>query len=105
MVSVRPRHDTTPDVVEIILYYWDTCRWIINEEKPKSIRFHIIGKAMGPFRWRPHLVQYRDPLPIQGKKDLSVMLDTLKTSISTNLNLECAPITKDLLDDISGVRE
>jgi len=105
MTGVRPRHDTTPDVVEVILYYWDTCRWIISEERPKSIRFHVIGKAMGPARWRPHLIQYKDSLPIQGKKDLSIMLHTLKTSISANLNLECTPITKDLLDDISGATE
>ena len=56
---------------------------------------------MGPCRWRPHLIQYKDSLPIQGKKDFNIMLNTLKTSISTSLNLECTPITKDLLDDIS----
>ena len=77
MTGVRPRHDTIPDVIEITLYYWDTCRW------------------------RPHLIQYKDSLPIQGKKDFNIMLNTLKTSISTSLNLECTPITKDLLDDIS----
>ena len=102
MTGVRPRHDTTPDVIEITLYYWDTCRWIIDEKKPKSIRFRVVGKALGPYRWRPHLVQYKDSLPIQGKKDFNTMLAALQTSISTNLNLECIFITKDLLDDISG---
>ena len=33
------------------------------------------------------------------------MLEALKTSISTNLNLDCILITKDLLDDISGEPE
>ena len=102
MVGVRPRHDTTPDVVELTLYYWDTCRWATDELRPRSIRFHVIGKAMGPSRWRPHLVQHRDPLPVQGKKDFNTMLDALKIGISTNINLECIAITKDLLDDISG---
>ena len=73
MTGVRPRHDTIPDVIEITLYYWDTCKWIVDEEKPKSIRFHIIGKAMGPCRWRPHLIQYKDSLPIQGKKDFNII--------------------------------
>ena len=91
--------------MSLTLYYWDTCRWIIDEKKPKSIRFRVVGKALGPYRWRPHLVQYKDSLPIQGKKDLYIMLETLKTSISTNLNLECILITKDLLDDISGEAE
>jgi len=98
----KRRHDATPpDVVELTLYYWDTCRWAMEDKKPKPIRFTAIGKAMGPTRWRPHLVQYKDPLPIQGKKDFSLMLETLKMSISTNVNLTCAPITKDLLDDTS----
>ena len=105
MTGVRARHDTIPDVLELTLYYWDTCRWTINEEKPKPIRFRIVGKAMGPARWRPHLVQHKDSLPIQGKKDFSTMLEALKTSISTNLNLDCILITKDLLDDISGEPE
>ena len=102
MIGVRSRHDTTPDVIELTLYYWDTCRWVLDEERPKSIRFHIIGKAMGPSRWRPHLIQYKDPLPAQGKKDFNTMLEALRASISTNTNLECMSITKDLLDDISG---
>ena len=103
----KSRRDTTntPDVVEITLYYWDTSRWLIDEIKPKSIRFHVIGKALGPSRWRPHLIQYKDPLPIQGNKDLSLMLDALKTSISTTTNLECVPITKDLLDCTNGEDE
>ena len=99
----KRRHDATPpDVVELTLYYWDTCRWAMEDKKPKPIRFTVIGKAMGPTRWRPHLIQYKDPLPIQGKKDFNAMLEALKISISTNVNLVCAPITEDLLDDISG---
>ena len=101
-IQVGSRREITPDTVDVVLYYWDECRWLLKEEKPKSIRFHIIGKAMGPSKWRPHLIQHRDPLPMQGKKEFNVMLDTLRTSISTNTNLECVSITKDLLDDTSG---
>ena len=57
MAETRTRHDTIPDVIEITLYYWDTCKWTINEEQSKPVRFRIIGKAMGPARWQPHLVQ------------------------------------------------
>lgn len=93
---------SVPDTVDVTLYYWGTYQWVTEEVKPESIRFHIIGKAIGPSKWRPHLIQHRDPLPTQGKKDFNRMLEALQTSISTNINLECVIITKDLLDDASG---
>ena len=96
------RIQVIPDTLDLKLYYWDQCKWLTEESKPKSIRFHIVGKAMGSTRWRPHLIQYKDPLPVQGKKDFNIMLDSLKRSIATNLHLECVNITKDLLDDASG---
>ena len=96
------RIQVIPDTLDLKLYYWDQCKWLTEESKPKSIRFHIVGKAMGSTRWRPHLIQYKDPLPIQGKRELNEMLNILRKSISNNVELECAPITKDLLDDISG---
>tara|TARA_R110002020_G_scaffold286637_1_gene502180 strand:- start:6 stop:320 length:315 start_codon:yes stop_codon:yes gene_type:complete len=100
--GVSSRREITPDTLDVVLYYWDECRWLLAESKPKSIRFHVVGKAMGSSKWRPHLIQHLDPLPSQGKRDFNVMLDALKISISTNTNLECVSITKDLLDDTSG---
>lgn len=96
------KHDMSLDVVNITLYYLNENRWMPTEPKPKTIRFKIIGKTMGSVRWRPHLVQHKDPLPIQDKKELNTMLDALRESISSQINLECVPITKDLLDDVSG---
>ena len=94
-----------PDTLDLTLYYWDEDKWLIEESKPKSIRFHIIGKVMGSTKWRPHLIQHKDPLPIQGKKDFNIMLNSLKKSIATTTQLECANITKDILDDASGNKE
>ena len=75
---------------------------MFKEPEPESIRFHVLGKAMGPIRWRPHLIQHFDPLPIQDKKGFNEMLNALRAGISTKTDLECMGITKDLLDDISG---
>ena len=100
--QMSAQRTTVPDTIDITLYYWGTYRWLTEELKPESIRFHIIGKSIGSNRWRPHLIQHRDPLPIQEKKDFNIMLEVLQTSISANNNLECVTITKDLLDDASG---
>lgn len=102
MARAKP-HDIVPDVVDVTLYYVNENRWMIKEPEPTPIRFHVLGKTMGLFRWRPHLIQHKDPLPpIQGKKEYMELLNALRESISNNIELECSIITKDLLDDISG---
>lgn len=96
------KHDTALDVINITLYYFNDNKWMSSEPKPKTIRFKAIGKIMGSIRWRPHLIQHKDPLPLQDKKELNIMLDALRESISSQINLECVAITRDLLDDVSG---
>ena len=99
---VRAHHEAVPDVVDITLYYCNESKWMLREPKLEPIKFRVVGKALGPIRWRPHLIQTIDPLPIQGKKEFNEMLNILRESISNNIELECVPITKDLLDDVSG---
>ena len=92
-----------PDVVDVTLYYVNENKWMLQEPEPTPIRFRALGKTMGSFRWRPHLIQHKDPLPpIQGKKEYTEMLNALRESSSNNIELECSVITQDLLDDISG---
>ena len=57
---------------------------------------------MGTNRWRPHLIQYKDALPVQNKKTFNIMLKALQEAISKAIRCECAIITEDLLDNISG---
>jgi len=105
-MSKGKHQDPTPDVVDVILYYFDEGKWFTQEPQPRPIRFHIIGKTMGSARWRPHLIQHKDPLPpMRKKKEYDGMLEILREGISHQVSLDCATITKDLLDDISGEDE
>ena len=102
MATVRKRVDITPDTLDVTIYYGDNGKWLLEQPEVLPIRFHIVGKAMGPARWRPHLIQYKDPLPVQDKRDFNNMMTILRESISNQLNLECTPISKDLFDEVLG---
>ena len=94
--------DTTPDVIEVELYFWNLeSNWSNSADNVGQIRFKIIGKSMGQLRWRPHLVQYKDKLPTMTNKEYTSMLKTLREEISLKIGLDCVQISVDLLDDIS----
>ena len=94
--------ESSPDVIEITLYFWNSeSNWSSSNDQIIPIRFKLIGKSMGITRWRPHLVQHLDPLPINDSKTLKEMIKTLRNEVSLKLELNCLAITLDLLDDIS----
>ena len=98
-------YTTTPDTVEVKLYFIDSnISWTTDAEriKIKEVRFRVIGKSMGTNRWRSHLIQYKDALPVQNKKTFNIMLKALQEAIAKAIRCECAIITEDLLDNISG---
>ena len=98
-------YTTTPDTIDIKLYFLDSSApWTTSIEriKIKEVGFRIVGKSMGTNRWRPHLIQYKNALPAQDKKTFNIMLKTLQEAIAITVKCECANITADLLDDISG---
>ena len=98
-------YTTTPDTVEVKLYFIDSnISWTTDAEriKIKEVRFRVVGKSMGVNRWRPHLIQYKDALPVQNKKTFNIMLKALQEAIAKAIRCECAIITEDLLDNISG---
>ena len=98
-------YTTTPDTVEVKLYFIDSnISWTPNADriKIKEVRFRVVGKSMGVNRWRPHLIQYKDALPVQNKKTFNIMLKALQEAIAKAIRCECAIITEDLLDNISG---
>ena len=98
-------YTTTPDTIDVKLYFIDSnISWTTNAEhiKIKEVRFRVIGKSMGVNRWRPHLIQYKDALPVQDKKTFNIMLKALQEAIAKAVRCECAIVTEDLLDDISG---
>ena len=98
-------YTTTPDTVEVKLYFIDSnISWTTDAEriKIKEVRFRVVGKSMGVNRWRPHLIQYKDALPVQDKKTFNIMLKALQEAIAKAIRCECAIITEDLLDNISG---
>ena len=98
-------YTTTPDTIDVKLYFIDSnISWTTNAEhiKIKEVRFRVVGKSMGVNRWRPHLIQYKDALPVQDKKTFNIMLKALQETIAKTIRCECAIITEDLLDNISG---
>ena len=98
-------YTTTPDTINVKLYFIDSnISWTTDAEriKIKEIRFRVVGKSMGVNRWRPHLIQCKDALPIQNKKTFNIMLKALQEAIAKALRCECAIITEDLLDNING---
>ena len=98
-------YTTTPDTVEVKLYFIDSnISWTTDAEriKIKEVRFRVVGKSMGVNRWRPHLIQYRDALPAQNKKTFNIMLKALQEAIAKAVRCECAIVTEDLLDGLSG---
>ena len=98
-------YTTTPDTIDVKLYFIDSnISWTTNAEriKIKEVRFRVVGKSMGVNRWRPHLIQYKDALPVQDKKTFNIMLKALQEAIAKAIRCECAIITEDLLDNISG---
>ena len=98
-------YTTTPDTIDVKLYFIDSnISWTTNAEriKIKEVRFRVVGKSMGINRWRPHLIKYRVALPIQDKKTFNIMLKALQEAIAKAIRCECAIITEDLLDNISG---
>jgi hypothetical protein len=95
--------DTTPDILELSLYCWSSeSKWSLTHDPLVQIRFKIIGRPMGGTRWRPDLIQHKDPLSSQTSKESSQMIKTLKEKITSQTGLSCTPITLDLFDDISG---
>ena len=73
-------YTTTPDTIDVKLYFIDSnISWTPNADriKIKEVRFRVIGKSMGVNRWRPHLIQYKDALPVQDKKTFNIMLKAL----------------------------
>ena len=98
-------YTTTPDTIDVKLYFIDSnISWTPNADriKIKEVRFRVVGKSMGVNRWRPHLIQYKDALPVQDKKTFNIMLKALLEAIAKAIRCECAIITEDLLDNISG---
>ena len=98
-------YTTTPDTIDVKLYFIDSnISWTPNANriKIKEVRFRVVGKSMGVNRWRPHLIQYKDALPVQDKKTFNIMLKALQEAIAKAIRCECAIITEDLLDNISG---
>jgi len=98
-------YTTTPDTIEVKLYFVDSnISWTTNAEliKIKEVRFRVVGKSMGVNRWRPHLIQCKDVLPVQDKKTFNIMLKALQEAIAKAIQCECAIVTEDLLDNISG---
>ena len=98
-------YTTTPDTIDVKLYFIDSnISWTPNADriKIKEVRFRGVGKSMGVNRWRPHLIQYKDALPVQDKKTFNIMLKALQEAIAKAIRCECAIITEDLLDNISG---
>ena len=98
-------YTTTPDTIDVKLYFIDSnISWTPNADriKIKEVRFRVVGKSMGVNRWRPHLIQYKDALPVQNKKTFNIMLKALQEAIAKAIRCECAIITEDLLDNISG---
>lgn len=88
-----------PHVLDFTLKFWEAGnRWTYAEPPFKEIRFHVLGQPYGKNRWRPHLIQYRDTLPNQNKKETNAMLNTLQQTISTLTETTCMAITIDLLD-------
>lgn len=104
-MTQRRVSDTTPDVIEVELYFWNSeSSWSNSADNVGHIRFKIIGKTIGQLRWRPHLVQYKDKLPIRTNKEYTTMLKILRDEISRKTGLNCVQISVDLLDDISEVK-
>ena len=98
-------YTTTPDTIDVKLYFIDSnISWTTNAEhiKIKEVRFRVVGKSMGINRWRPHLIQCKDVLPVQDKKTFNIMLKALQEAIAKAIQCECAIVTEDLLDNISG---
>ena len=98
-------YTTTPDTINIKLYFLDSnVSWATDLEhvKIKEVSFRVVGKSMGTHRWRPHLIQYRETLPVQDKKTFNIMLKKLQEAISKTVKCECALVTEDLLDGING---
>ena len=98
-------YTTTPDTIDVKLYFIDSnISWTPNADriKIKEVRFRVVGKSMGVNRWRPHLIQYKDALPVQDKKTFNIILKALQEAIAKAIRCECAIITEDLLDNISG---
>jgi hypothetical protein len=98
-------YTTSPDTIEVKLYFVDSnISWTTNADliKIKEVRFRVVGKSMGVNRWRPHLIQCKDVLPVQDKKTFNIMLKALQEAIAKAIQCECAIVTEDLLDNISG---
>ena len=88
-----------PQVINFTLKFWESGnKWAYEEPPFKEIRFRVLGQSYGKNRWRPHLIQYRDILPNQSKKEANSMLSMLQQTISTLTNATCMTITMDLLD-------
>ena len=78
-------YTTTPDTIDVKLYFIDSnISWTPNADriKIKEVRFRVVGKSMGVNRWRPHLIQYKDALPVQDKKTFNIMLKALQEAIA-----------------------
>lgn len=91
-----------PQILDFTLHFWDSeNKWTYDDFPLKEIRFHVLGQPYGKSRWRPHLIQHRDSLPNQTKKEISSMLNKIQSAISTLTDLNCMGITIDLLDNIT----
>ena len=85
--------------VEFTLYFWnEETRWSYSNDLIKAIQFQALGQPFGKARWRPQLIYHMDMLPEQTNKEIIVMLQKLQGIISQILDMDCMPITKDLLD-------
>ena len=88
-----------PQILEFTLSFWnDTTRWSYNDDLTKTVRYKVLGQPVGKTRWKPHLIYHKDLLPEQSNKEVVMMLRKLQDVISQILDVECMPITKDLLD-------
>ena len=91
-----------PQILDFTLHFWDSDnKWTYQDFPLKEIRFHVLGQAYGKGRWRSHLIQHRDSLPNQTKKEINSMLTKIQNVISTLTDLNCMVITIDLLDYVT----
>ena len=88
-----------PQIIDFTLQFWESeGKWVYQSTPLPKVRFHVLGQPYGKNRWRCHLTQHLDPLPLQNKKDSNSLLITLQQAISELTSCSCMAITIDLLD-------
>ena len=88
-----------PQILDFTLYFWNSSsNWAYLNLPVKELRFHVVGQNFGKGRWRPHLIQHFEPLPVGGKKETNDILFMIRDTISKLTDTDCMAVTMDLLD-------